>query len=138
MGYFNQYNNEVFPSFSVVIEDDNKVCYAYLLEGDQIISDVWLYNQIEAPESVAWNNRADLPFANPKMFVKNNILPFDEWTHVDVQWGRDCGNVYVKVYASNLLLAKLEKNAFPGWSTLVEKDGPLAFVYEVGKQEIVK
>ena len=130
MGYFSQYINEELSSFSVVIEDDNKVCYAYLLEGDQITSDVWIYNHIETPESVDWKNREDLPFANPKMFVKNNIPPFDESTLIDVQWGRDGGNVYVKVYASNVLLAKLENDAFPGWSILVEKDGPLALIYE--------
>lgn len=129
MGYFNQYVNEEFPSFTVVIEDDNKVCYAYLLEKDQVVSDVWLYNRIQTPESVNWENREEMPFANPKMFVKNSIPPFDEFTLIDVRWARDNGRVSAKVYAANVLLAKLEKDAFPGWSTQVEKDGPLALVY---------
>ncbi|WP_437921204.1 hypothetical protein [Sphingobacterium sp. LRF_L2] len=129
MGYFGQYFNEELPSFSVIIEDDDKVCYAYLLEENQIISDVWLYNHIDTPESVDWKNKEDLPFANPTMFVKKNISPFDTSTSINIQWGSYDGKVCVKVYASNILLAKLEKDALPGWSTLVEKDGPLALVY---------
>lgn len=129
MGYFNQYINEEVPAFSVVIEDDDKGCYAYLLEEGQIISDVWLYNHIETPESVDWGNKEDLPFANPEMFVKNNLPPFDEYTPVEVNWGGKDDKVYAEVYGSNVLLAKLEAGAFPGWSTLVERDGPLALIY---------
>ena len=32
---------------SVVLEDDGRVAYAYLLEKDTIVSDVWLYNVAE-------------------------------------------------------------------------------------------
>lgn len=131
MGYFDQYINEEEPAFSVVIEDDDKVCYAYLLEGDQIVSDVWLYNSIETPESVDWSNKEDLPFVNPKVFVKKNIPPFDESTHVDVRWGVNNGKIYAELYSSDTLLVRLEVGALPGWSTLVEKDSPLALVYRV-------
>lgn len=131
MGYFKQYISEEFLSFSVIIEDDDKVCYAYLLEENQIVSDVWLYNNIDSPEAVDWKNKDDLPFANPKKFIKNNISPFDVATSIDVKWGSVDGKIYAKIYASNQLLVKLERDAFPGWSTLVKSDGPLAWLYSV-------
>lgn len=130
MGYFNQYFNEDFPSFSIVIDDDDKVCYAYLYEKDQIVGDVWLYNHIETPKFVDWMNKKDLPFANPEMYVKQNIPPFDELTNIEVKWGMYLNEIYSEIYVSNFLLAKLKIGSLPGWSTLVKKDGPLALVYK--------
>jgi hypothetical protein len=39
----------------VVLEDDGRVAYAYLLERDAIVADVWLYNIGEDP--VDWQRR---------------------------------------------------------------------------------
>ncbi|MFD2967200.1 hypothetical protein [Sphingobacterium bambusae] len=131
MAYFKQYINNELPLFSVIIEDDGKVCYAYLVEGKElIISDVWLYNSLKTPETVDWSNESDLPFENPHMFVKINMPPVDEETLVEVRWAVHQENVSAEIYFSNMFVAKLEKGAFPGWSTLVKKDSPLALVYE--------
>ncbi|MEL6732644.1 MAG: hypothetical protein AAFP83_16055, partial [Bacteroidota bacterium] len=39
-----QIKAEKNPAYAVVIEDDQKVAYAYLLHQGKIVGDVWLYN----------------------------------------------------------------------------------------------
>jgi len=56
--------------YSVVIEDDGKVAYAYLLNKDEIVSDVWLYNQRQTPEQPEWTEKSRMPFLNPRNYAK--------------------------------------------------------------------
>ncbi len=65
---------------SVLLEDDGSVAYAYLLEGDMITGDVWLYNVGEAPETVNWRDRC--PFAIlPSFAAQKNCPGLDQvWT----------------------------------------------------------
>ena len=44
------------PRYSVVIEDDGRVAYAYLLHDDEIVGDVWLYNHGPAPAEPEWRS----------------------------------------------------------------------------------
>lgn len=55
-----------------IVEDDGKVAYAYLLKGNDIISDVWLYNQQRTPDTIDWTNKVDMLFLNPKNYILNN------------------------------------------------------------------
>lgn len=52
MSYFKQFFCSTEPEYSVVIEDDDKVCYAYLYFNKEIIGDVWLYNNVESPVTI--------------------------------------------------------------------------------------
>jgi hypothetical protein len=55
---------EFDSNYSVLIEDDGRVAYAYLMEYGDVISDVWLYNHTQAIKVVDWNNQ-QMPYLNP-------------------------------------------------------------------------
>jgi hypothetical protein len=128
MGSLTKYVSNDRPEFAVLIEDDDKVCYAYLLneeKEDKIVGDIWLYNHAPTPMEPEWYSRENLPFLNPAEFVKENLEPFDAWSPVEVTW--DFGEeIVAKIFLSERLIAKLAAGASPGWSSLVTKDGPLA------------
>lgn len=108
---------------ALVIEDDDRVAYAYLLEGDEIVADVWLYNVEETPESVNWRDRSRMPFLNPRRFCRDIECPrIAADSHVNCQW-TDGG---VEVSVEGVLMAKLERGSKPGWSRLAAIRGPLA------------
>lgn len=106
---------------SVVIEDDDRTGYAYLLDGESIISDVWLYNAIVV-DNPSWKDRNDLPFPNKREFMSRDPqFRIDEKTVISCDWYAEG----VLVYVDGVLTARLEAGAKPGWSRLVRIDGPL-------------
>lgn len=125
MSYFKQFFCSTEPEYSVVIEDDDKVCYAYLYFNKEIIGDVWLYNNVESPAEPEWASRENLPFLNPVQFVSENLTPFDEGSDVIVDWSNVNG-IVATIFVTSRRIAKLSGGAFPGWSSLVSQDGPLA------------
>lgn len=125
MGSLTKYVSSDRPEFAVFIEDDDKVCYAYLLMEDKIVGDIWLYNSVPTPSEPEWHEKDNLPFLNPAEFVRENLEPFCTDTPVEVIW--DFGEETVaKIFLSKRLIAKLTERSCPGWSSLVTKDGPLA------------
>lgn len=70
--FYTQLFSDQCHEFSVIIEDDGRVCYAYLLLRQEIIGDVWLYNQSATPIQTAWN-REDMPFLNPVEYIKEEL-----------------------------------------------------------------
>ncbi|WP_375157246.1 hypothetical protein [Bradyrhizobium sp. RDT46] len=63
-----------FDESAVIIEDDGKVAYAYMLDRNgKICSDVWLYNRCPAPIEPEWHDAANLPFANPASLVNKKL-----------------------------------------------------------------
>ncbi|KKO89048.1 hypothetical protein AAW12_23070 [Sphingobacterium sp. Ag1] len=77
MGILTRYVSNDRPEFAVLIEDDDKVCYAYLLIESKIVGDIWLYNSVPTPSDPEWHKKENLPFLNPVEFVKENLEPFD-------------------------------------------------------------
>jgi hypothetical protein len=129
--FFLQIFNDSNFIYSVIIEDDNRVAYAYLLEDDIVIGDVWLYNQTEAPSNQEWKEQ-DMPFLNPLKFIKTDIsiLPINYANEVSCKWCEDIdGKVEVVISIRNSIIAKISSGSNPGWSTIVSQDGPLAKVY---------
>jgi len=125
MGSLTKYVSDDHPEFAVLIEDDDKVCYAYLLNEERIVGDIWLYNSVPTPRESEWHKRENLPFLNPAEFVKENLEAFDAISPVEVTW--DLGEETVaNIFLASRLIAKLTVGSFPGWSSLVTKDGPLA------------
>ena len=122
--------NEIFLRFdepetsrAVVLEDDGRVAYAYLLDGGDIISDVWLYNVNEAPDSVNWSDKSTMPFLNPKQFCDVDHFPkLSKQSNVMCNWMQD--GVIIKI--DNLVMAVLERDHRPGWSRLARLSNPLA------------
>jgi len=112
---------------AVVLEDDGRVAYAYLLDRERIVGDVWLYNVSEAPESEKWKEQKERPFLNPKSFCKAEVAPrLSEHAAIVCKWYEK--GVEVRIDA--ILVARLEQNAKPGWSRLASRPGPLAKPFE--------
>ena len=108
---------------AIVVEDDARVAYAYLLLDEQIVADVWLYNVGEAPPEITWINPSNAPFQNPRGYCSIDAgLRITERSAVGCHWV--CGGVAISV--DGVLLAFLEGGAKPGWSRLVLRTGPLA------------
>jgi len=123
-----------YLGYSVVFEDDGRVAYAYLLDprGD-IVADVWLYNRSETPILPEWENRQEMPFANPIGFVRKDVVyeVAETITDIEVQWeALENGVPKANIYIRGKLFAVLMPGAKPGWSILAAEDGPLAKVME--------
>lgn len=118
--------------YSLKIVDDGRVAYAYLLEGEDIVGDVWLYNQAEAPQSSFWLPE-DMPFLNPKEYLATDaaIKPINKESEIRTEWteSKDDGMIEVGIYIRDKFIASVAIGEKPGWSVLIAKDGPLANKY---------
>ena len=131
--YFKQFFSENSDQFSVIIENDGRVCYAYLLRDEQIVGDIWLFNQGQTPGQTDWSKREQLPFLNPEEYAKgpSDTITILTENDVHVQWvfADDAGDLdQAKIYIRGALSAILKENSKPGWSSNAKKDGPLANV----------
>jgi hypothetical protein len=118
--------------FVVVIEDDDRVCYAYLLSEENIVGDVWLYNRLPAPSKPEWRDPSKAPFANPSGFTTEEDAFFiSDERNVNVKWVKHGETLeQVELFLDNRLLAVLAPGAKPGWCRNAKKSGPLARVLE--------
>jgi hypothetical protein len=120
-------DHETFP-FSVVVEDDGRVAYAYLLQEAAIIGDVWLYNCGIAPTEPEWWDRSKAPFVNPQGFaIECDVTPIAAAEELRISW-IDKGDALdrAELYLRDELLAVLAPGAKPGWCRNALKEGPLA------------
>ncbi|TSJ38645.1 hypothetical protein FO440_19240 [Mucilaginibacter corticis] len=119
-------------NYFLKIEDDGRVAYAYLLEGEDTIGDVWLYNRQEAPAISFWRTE-DMPFLNPTEYLAKEaaIKPISAESEIRCEWTEslDDGLIEVGIYIRDKFIASVASGSKPGWSVLVAKDGPLALVY---------
>ncbi|NTF42009.1 hypothetical protein [Rhizobium rhizogenes] len=115
---------------TVLFEDNGHVAYAYLLAADgEIIGDVWLYNVGEPPAEPPWHDKEEMPFANPREFVRED-LAFEfakQPSDIVVLWktSEQYGPM-ARIYLHSRLFGILSPGAKPGWSLLAAKNGPLA------------
>ena len=118
----------------LVVDDDGRVAYAYLIAADgKITSDVWLYNRCAAPMEPEWTSPENMPFANSIDYVSDD-LEFSLPTHLSqlsVEWSVRGGKSVVRIFVRGSLVAELTDGAKPGCSLLAKKDGPLAKVLEI-------
>ncbi|HVS70177.1 MAG TPA: hypothetical protein VHQ47_02865 [Phycisphaerae bacterium] len=123
-----EYRN-TFSSLSVLVEDDGRVAYAYLRDNGNIIGDVWLYNRLTAPQIPEWRlEPAQPPFLNPQEFSVSPpfSIPINKY-RCTVDWRSIEANKEVAdILVDGMLIARLARNAKPGWSVFAVKDGPLA------------
>lgn len=108
---------------SVVLEDDGRTGYAYLLEGSHIVADLWLYNVGPDPETVDVRDPTQLPFQNPRRFCAADSLP--RLTHASTLLCR-WSPTSVEVEVDGVLWARLDRGTRPGWSRGAAVAGPLA------------
>jgi hypothetical protein len=125
MGFLQGFDHE---NWRVIVEDDDSVAYAYLLDGDAIVSDVWLYNRGPDPLERPWQIGAEMPFRNPADFTSGDDVgkPVEQ-SALAVRWlAVDGAGIRAEVRLRERPIAWLESGAPPGWSVRVTKDGPLA------------
>lgn len=130
--FFLQIHCEFDNWYSTIIEDNGRVCYAYLYQGEDIIGDVWLYNQQQAPVTSFWRTE-DMPFLNPAEYLAKDaaIRSIANEHEVRCEWtaSKDDGLIEVGIYIRDKFIASILSGSKPGWSVLVAKDGPLALIY---------
>jgi len=125
--FYKQFFCEMNQNYSLIIEDDGRVAYAYLLFCEEIIGDLWLYNQENTPILSDWSDPDSMPFLNPQEFVLKNIAPILSEDNLSVGWKEIKDEEFeVLIYIHGELIGKIKPEANPGFSTLVTKDGPLA------------
>lgn len=136
--FFSQFECEMNREYSIVIEDDGKVAYAYLFQKEELIGDVWLYNHMINPECVNWQNINEMPFMNPKKYLIKDCLvsPIRASKDIVIVWNLN-GDILSKatIYLRGEAIAILGPFSKPGWSFLVKIDGPLANVIYNGNIE---
>ena len=103
-------------SYSVVIDDSGRAAYAYLLDGDEVVGDVWLWNRAE-PQADEWADPARLPFANLTEFIDPNVRPPSSAEQMSVahRWEPD-GTIAVELLDGQRVIARLWVGAQPGQS----------------------
>jgi hypothetical protein len=116
--------------FALVIEDDGRVGYAYLLDAHgHIRGDVWLYNRCLAPVEPEWDDIEKAPFANPMPYVNTDpFSPPSSASDFSVEWERHGDHCTASVFLRLKLIAKVADGSKPGWAVLASRDGPLARV----------
>lgn len=108
---------------SVVIEDDGRVAYAYLLDGSKIVGDTWLYNVDESPVDSSWRRQSQRPFLNPMRFcTAESLARLDAHSPIACIWEGDS----VVVAVRGEVWARLWRGAKPGCSRFALRPGPLA------------
>jgi hypothetical protein len=115
---------------SLFFEDNGKVAYAYIIENDEVISDVWLYNHGYPPEQPEWKDKSKMPFRNPRSYVcEHSFLPVKKIEEVTVKWigqENNQGVIVAQLSIRDKIHAYLKSGSKPGWSRMAIKDGPLA------------
>lgn len=110
----------------ILEEDECGVAYAYLLDGADIVGDVWLYNVTQSPAEAPWTTRsARPPFLNPKSMSKGQSArqTLETVTRVEAKW--EAGGA-VELFFDGRREARLWPGAKPGQSFMAAAQGPLA------------
>ena len=128
MSFLIRIDHERLP-FAVIVDEDGRVAYAYLLYQEAIVGDVWLYNCVPAPSEPEWHDRSKAPFMNPAGYAKPWAVSITASEDIAVSWVEQTGELQrAEIYWQDQLLAVLAPGAKPGWSRNALKDGPLARV----------
>lgn len=131
--FFKQFFFPNYDDISIIIEDDLRVSYAYLLNQDDIVSDVWLFNILPTPDRVDWKDKNQMPFLNPIAYVgeNQNFLRIGDESEITISWPENPQAGTYEIIIKGVKLAALKYGCFPGWSSAVKKDGPLALKWEL-------
>ncbi len=115
-------------NFSLVFDDDGKVAYAYLREGNRIVGDLWLYNRGSTPEQPEWPDKSKLPFANPKEYVaeQGTVVRSVSATDISVTWAYEQDEAVAHIFLFGALCGIVGPGDRPGFARFAAKDGPLA------------
>jgi hypothetical protein len=125
--YFNTVQQR---DYTVVIEDNGKVAYAYLIFNTKIIGDLWLYNQDPSPLAASWGEPSATPFLNPLIYVdaERMATPILKDEDVSVKWEFGDGNdlLSLNIVLRGKLYGIMKPGSKPGWTVAAKADSPLA------------
>ena len=133
MSYWNAFDDPE-SSCSVVLEDDDRVAYAYLVDrgsgegggSPPIIGDVWLYNVHADPPELDLVNRGEPPLnASPYIRDASNVR-LENASEVAVRWFDVDERRHAEVVIDGEPSARLCPGSKPGWSRLAAADSPVA------------
>lgn len=119
----------VGQEYSLTIDDNGRVCYAYMLFKEEIVADVWLYNRCPAPAKPEWVSGGAMPFANSRGYVVDDeFVPPSSKDEIVVEWREVTGRKgpVAAVVIRGLLHATLSIGEKPGRCRLALRSGPLA------------
>ena len=119
------------PALSLVVEDDGRVAYGYLLVDKEIIGDVWLYNQAETPSAPEWKDESKAPFLNPSAYVDqpSDFAPITSSSELRIKWVTENGEIVgAHIFIRGRHHATVRRAQKPGACRFARKDGPLAKV----------
>lgn len=104
--------------WTVVVEEDGDVAYAYLLRDQKIVSHVWLYNahRNSSKQELAALVAADVTVRPLRFEVSVRAI----WREATAE------RVVVEIWLYGRLHACLSSDSSPGWCRLAKTDGPLA------------
>jgi hypothetical protein len=125
-----EFKNMVY-SMSAIFEQDSRVAYAYLLEQEEFVSDVWLYNVDYTPQHPEWKDRlCDMPFRNSVQYVSSLVFkPVIDSSEIHVKWiENNDGTILVNIFVRGELMGILQKDCKPGWSKMASSDSPISKV----------
>lgn len=122
-----------FPhdKWTVVVEEDENVCYAYLLLEGAVVFDAWAYNRTPAPLLASWKpSDRKMPSVNSAEYVNGTgVLDEVQPNRLSVSWPIDIDSdpsAEVVVCVDGDPIVWLAFGAKPGWAALAVRDGPLA------------
>lgn len=119
--------------FVVMVEDDGRVAYAYILDEDEIVGDVWLYNRKPAPIEIDRSAQSGMaPLNHAACIAADRQLspPLGQHEDCEVVWTMtEQGAVETAdIMIRGQLYARLAPGAKPGWCIAAAADGSLARV----------
>ena len=133
MSYWNAFD-DAESSCSVVLEDDDRVAYAYFVDrglsegkgAPPIIGDVWLYNVHPAPPEPELPIGGEPPL-NASPYVRDaDSVRLEDASEVVVRWFVMDEQRYAEVVIDGEVSARLCAGSKPGWSRLAAVDTPVA------------
>ena len=117
------------PAYMVCVDFNGRTAYAYLCKDRRVLSEVWLYNAVAAPEEPEWGERMSPvpPYLNSREFISEDefIIP-ESKEKIEVCWFHLNGAVQALIYIYDELHATMLAGERVGCCRLAKKNGPLA------------
>lgn len=130
-GFWGAYTCPNNESYAVVVEDDGRVAYAYLLRDKEFVTHAWLFNS--APESQMAERDAFAPPYNPESNIKEDMpgmASIQDSSEVSIQWSLE-SPVTASVFIRDIKYAILVEGVKPSYSIFIKEDN------RCGKQAII-
>ncbi|MGV3618747.1 MAG: hypothetical protein ACO1SV_25775 [Fimbriimonas sp.] len=113
-----------YEEYAVVVEETEDCCWAYLVQGETIVGDVWLYNiPVPDPNPI----RRGIPPSNPD--ARDLSFPrFEREDDLRLKWSGAPETIDVEIFVRRALHARVSEGVKPGWCVLAARDNRIAKV----------